>query len=162
TYSVLRGFFPEDVDHGLHLARAEMRAGRTKDAYDTIAALRRLPAPAAEDPRSDLQEADLFEARAHLRGARSSASTAGTEGPAGARRARTRSHEVTCLSGLGAVHYQRGELEFAKARYEDSLAIAREIGDRHQAATANANLGGVLEQRGELSGVRDRYEQAIR
>ena len=57
TYKVLWGFFPDDVDYGLRLAQAQVDAGRGDAALATVENLRRLPAPAREDPRIDLVEA---------------------------------------------------------------------------------------------------------
>jgi tetratricopeptide (TPR) repeat protein len=61
TYRVLFGFFPDDVGHGLRLVRAQTVAVDTKAAMETIASLRALPAPASNDPRIDLAEADVVD-----------------------------------------------------------------------------------------------------
>ena len=48
---------PDDLDHGLRLARAQVRASAHREALRTLAALRRLPGPAGEDPRIPAEEA---------------------------------------------------------------------------------------------------------
>ena len=58
--TTLRDLYPDDVDHGLRLARVQIDAGRMRDAVATVAALRRLLAPLRDDPRLDLMEADAY------------------------------------------------------------------------------------------------------
>ncbi|HWO08597.1 MAG TPA: hypothetical protein VNN80_03935, partial [Polyangiaceae bacterium] len=50
---------PDDLDFGIELARAQVRASQSKDAEASIEALRKLPAPLGEDPRIDVVEAYL-------------------------------------------------------------------------------------------------------
>jgi len=57
AYQALWTLFPDDVDCGLRLARAQVRAGRGHQALATVEALRRLPAPQGDDPRIELTEA---------------------------------------------------------------------------------------------------------
>ncbi|MFN7942810.1 MAG: protein kinase [Thermoanaerobaculia bacterium] len=57
AYRELLELDPENLEAGLGLAQAQVSARRTADAAATIAALRRLPAPLADDPRIDLLEA---------------------------------------------------------------------------------------------------------
>ena len=42
-YRLLFDFFPDRVDYGLALARAQISGGKGKDAEETIATLRKLP-----------------------------------------------------------------------------------------------------------------------
>jgi serine/threonine protein kinase/tetratricopeptide (TPR) repeat protein len=55
-YQTLFNFFPDNIDYGLRLAGAQVGAGRLNDSLTTIAALRKLPPPASDDPRIDLAE----------------------------------------------------------------------------------------------------------
>lgn len=57
--SVFR-LFPDSLEDGLNLARAQFRAMRYPDAISTLAVLRRFPKPAGNDPRIDLLEAQCF------------------------------------------------------------------------------------------------------
>jgi tetratricopeptide (TPR) repeat protein len=59
SYRTLAGFYPDNVDYGLGLASVLTKAGRAPEALATIAALRSLPAPASEDVRIDLAEAEV-------------------------------------------------------------------------------------------------------
>jgi DNA-binding winged helix-turn-helix (wHTH) protein/tetratricopeptide (TPR) repeat protein len=57
-YRALFEFFPDNLEYGLALANAEYKANKWKDALETLAALRMLPAPLQDDPRIELAEGD--------------------------------------------------------------------------------------------------------
>ena len=57
-YEALFQFFPDNPDYGLALANAEYNANKWKDALETLAALKTLPAPLRDDPRIELAEGD--------------------------------------------------------------------------------------------------------
>jgi len=57
TFRALFELFPDSVEYGLQLAAAQNASGHAYQALDTIARLRRLPAPASDDPRIDMAEA---------------------------------------------------------------------------------------------------------
>jgi tetratricopeptide (TPR) repeat protein len=56
TYRALFELFPDNVEYGLLLAISQDTAGHANQAIETIARLRRLPAPASDDPRIDMAE----------------------------------------------------------------------------------------------------------
>ncbi|HEV8631600.1 MAG TPA: protein kinase, partial [Thermoanaerobaculia bacterium] len=57
AYRALRAMFPDDLDVGLTLAHVQRNSRRPQDSLATLAELRRLPAPARDDPRIDFAEA---------------------------------------------------------------------------------------------------------
>jgi DNA-binding winged helix-turn-helix (wHTH) protein/tetratricopeptide (TPR) repeat protein/TolB-like protein len=57
TYRSLYALFPDSLDYGFRLARAEWVGGESVAAQDLIHHLRQLPAPESSDPRIDLWEA---------------------------------------------------------------------------------------------------------
>jgi serine/threonine protein kinase/tetratricopeptide (TPR) repeat protein/TolB-like protein len=57
SYRALWSFFPDNPDYGVRLAMSQVASGKAKEALETVATLRKLPAPAAEDPRIDIAEA---------------------------------------------------------------------------------------------------------
>jgi eukaryotic-like serine/threonine-protein kinase len=73
-YRSLWTFFPDDLDYGLRLANVLIEAGLGREAKETVAALRQLPAPKRDDPRIDLAEANvarrLWDAEGALRAAK--------------------------------------------------------------------------------------------
>lgn len=56
TYEALFRFYPDSIDYGLRLARAQGTSGSSADALQTIDTLRRL---GREDPRIELLEAEV-------------------------------------------------------------------------------------------------------
>ncbi|MGE5047629.1 MAG: protein kinase domain-containing protein, partial [Deltaproteobacteria bacterium] len=56
-YRSLYDFFPATVDYGLNLAQVQVRAGRGKEALETVALVRSSAEEAARDPRLDIAEA---------------------------------------------------------------------------------------------------------
>jgi serine/threonine protein kinase/tetratricopeptide (TPR) repeat protein/TolB-like protein len=58
-YRTLFQLFPDRVDYGLLLLRAQLSAGQNEDATATLATLRKLPATDVEAARLDLIEANL-------------------------------------------------------------------------------------------------------
>jgi DNA-binding winged helix-turn-helix (wHTH) protein/tetratricopeptide (TPR) repeat protein len=60
TYQALFALFPDSVEYGLQLARAQSAADHESLAMETIAQLRRLPPPASGDPRIDMAEARVM------------------------------------------------------------------------------------------------------
>jgi len=57
VYRTLFTLFPDNLDYGLRLAVAQKSGSKPNDSLATIAVLRKLPPPASDDPRIDLQEA---------------------------------------------------------------------------------------------------------
>src|SRR6202035_384478 len=55
-YRALFDFFPDNLDYGLALTEAQLGANKWKDALDTVAALRSLPAPLCDSPQIDFAE----------------------------------------------------------------------------------------------------------
>ena len=51
--------FPDSLEDGLNLARAQYRGGKSADAHSTLETLRKLPKPEGNDPRIDLTEARI-------------------------------------------------------------------------------------------------------
>lgn len=80
TYRVLFGYFPDDVDHGLRLIRAQTRLEDTKGAMETLAVLRRPPHLITDDPRVDLAEASIANRRADFQRALVAAGEANRKG----------------------------------------------------------------------------------
>src|SRR5437870_3734833 len=56
-YRTLFGFFSDNLDYGLRLVDVQTSAGKGQNALATMEALRKLPPPASDDPRIDLEEA---------------------------------------------------------------------------------------------------------
>src|SRR5439155_4766028 len=116
AYKSLHVLFSDNLEYGLHLAQAQDEAGKSKDALATLRLLRKLPLPSGEDPRIDLNEADVgIEGFEDVKQVQALAAKAAAKATAlGARRlvAEARTTEGRAL--------QQENLDLAQARYEDA------------------------------------------
>lgn len=156
-YSTLRRLHPDDVEIGLHLAAVQKSAGHADHALETVADLRRLPAPAGDDPRLDLAEADATWQLSDFARCRDAA----TKAIAGAER-----RSATLLEAEG--HFSRGwalnglgKRDAALADHRLARALYRRMGDRAAAAGALIAAAGVLQNTGRTAEARRAYEEAL-
>ena len=82
SYRRLFAEFPDNLDYGLRLAEAQIFGGRAKEALVTLEGLRKLPAPAAQDPRIDLAEARAQKALGNNQASRDAAAKGAAAGAA--------------------------------------------------------------------------------
>ncbi|HLX86123.1 MAG TPA: tetratricopeptide repeat protein [Terriglobales bacterium] len=82
SYHALWQFFPDRVDYGLFLIRAQVSAGRGSDAEATLAELRKLPVSEAEGARIDLADANIAMSQSDFKRQQSSAERAANQGRA--------------------------------------------------------------------------------
>jgi tetratricopeptide (TPR) repeat protein/tRNA A-37 threonylcarbamoyl transferase component Bud32 len=150
-------FFPDDLEHGLRLAGAQISAGQGQDARNTLAALRKLPAPASDDPRIDLVEALACEALSDFKTERELAARAA--GKAEARGAsllvaRARLAESWALRHLGQSRESTAAAVSARKLYEAAA-------DRGGVALSLLYLSNGLEDAGDLAGARRASEEGL-
>ena len=156
-YRTLWTFFPDDLEHGLRLANAQIAAGQGQDARATLAAVRKLGAPAADDPRIDLTEALASEALSDFKSEREQAARSADK--AGARGAsllvaRARLAESWALRHLGQSSEATAAAMTARKLYEAA-------GDRGGVALALLYLSNELEDAGDLAGARAAAEDGL-
>jgi tetratricopeptide (TPR) repeat protein len=65
------------------------------------------------------------------------------------------------LNNLGLAHSQEGDHDSARARFEESLALAREAGDRRGASMSLNNLAELSRKRRDFTAARPLYEEAL-
>jgi eukaryotic-like serine/threonine-protein kinase len=156
-YRTLWTFFPDDLEHGLRLANAQIAAGQGQDARATLLAVRKLSPPASEDPRIDLTEALAAEALSDFKAEREQAARAATKGAArGASLlvARARLAESWALRHLGQTREATAAAVTARNLYEAA-------GDRGGVALAHLYLSNELEDAGDLAGARAAAEEGL-
>lgn len=156
-YGALWEFFPDDLEWGLDLADAQSHAGRNQELEGTLAAMRKVPPPASEDPRIDLAEADLAENLGDFKRERDACEHAVAKSQAPGRHAllaRARSFE-------GWAEWQLGNADRAIADYEVTLATARELGDQIDAAGSMVNIANVRRRQGKPEEAMKLYEDAL-
>ncbi len=180
-------FFPDSLEHGLELASAQIEGSENQNALVTIAALRRLPRPAGDDPRIDLVEASaqlkLGNPKAELAAAQR-AVTSGTargarlavaqglfftasadeelsrrdEGFAGMTEAARRFHE---LGDLSSEARSMSHLAIARAEAGDFAGAHRDFEAAQAAYSAVGNVAGAAAIAGNLAVVM-RHERDLR
>jgi tetratricopeptide (TPR) repeat protein len=154
-YAELASYFPEHLDYGLRLARAQVRTGRSAAALATLDRLRQLDPPAGRDPRIDLAAAEIAIAVSSFERARLAAAAAVRKGGAQSALqvvARGRYYESLALRSLG-------RLQEAQAAAAESSRIARQAGDLPMAFRALNSAGSVLLTRGDIGGAQAAFEE---
>ncbi len=153
----LRRAFPDDLEHGLRLAEAQRKAGRTEQALATIAALRKLPSPAGDDPRLDVAESDAAWQLGDFARSRDAAARAlarSQERGMAMVAAMGRFNRAWALSRLG----QPGE---ALADFDAARTLYLRIGDRGAAASALMGRAMIFQATGQTAESWQAYEEAI-
>jgi eukaryotic-like serine/threonine-protein kinase len=157
SYRVLFGFFPDNLEYGILLAGAQIHGGSAKEALNTIESLRRLPAPAREDPRIDLKEADAFLSLGDFAKARSSASSA-------AELARTNNAKLILADSLflsaEASEYLNQAAQ-AMSAIEEAEAIYLAAGDRSGVARSLEVTANVLADKSDFPGAVSNYKKQL-
>jgi len=157
TYRALAALVPDDLDTGLLLARTLRRAGEAAASLESVAALRRLPPPAAHDPRLDLAAAEAYAELGRHAERLEAALLAG-------RRARELGAGVLLAWARfeeGAARRRVGERELARGALEESRRLLLQAGDRVGAADVLIQLAGLVRQEGDLSGAATLFGEAL-
>ena len=157
TYTTLGNLFPDNVEYGLALARAQSSGGKGKDALSTLAALARVSAHAKDDPRMDLaisEAASSLEDDTLRRDSAERAATKATQQDAKLLVARARNLECRALANLG-------ENEKAKTACEEARRIFAEAGDRAGMARSLHSMAEVPLNQGDLASAEKLYREAL-
>jgi tetratricopeptide (TPR) repeat protein/TolB-like protein len=156
-FRALFTYFPDNLEYGLRLASVQESGGKGKEALDTLAALRKLPAPAGTDPRIDVVEAVTARyQRESQRGVDAAARAAKAALALGAKHvlARARFEEGSNLQNLG-------KMDEAVAALTEAEKLFREVGDRRGVAASINNRGLVMAGRGDLDGTEKLWGEAL-
>jgi DNA-binding winged helix-turn-helix (wHTH) protein/tetratricopeptide (TPR) repeat protein len=157
VYRSLFVLYPDNVEYGLRLARAETAAGRPLMALDTVRRLHQLSAPSSEDPRIDLAVAEAAASVSDFRRQQEAAANAIVKG---------RRNGSDLL--IARAEITEGEALRALGNFADALRIWSEAkqkfasaGDRGALARTLIDEGRVRWQQGDPKGSKESYEQAI-
>ncbi|HYU31765.1 MAG TPA: protein kinase [Thermoanaerobaculia bacterium] len=147
--------FPDELEYGLGLERAQIQQGEAGEALRTVERLKAAPEPWHDDPRIDLAEAEATQSLGdHARGIE-----------AALRAERKGEAQGAPLIVARALHIQGnglrglGRLPEARAAGERASELFRKAGDLASAAGALTTVGNVLTQQGDLAAARRTFEE---
>lgn len=157
VYRSLVEFFPDNIEYGLALAKAQTSNGKAKDGLVTVEALHKLAPPVSDDPRIDLAEAADAAALSDFHREQQSAE-----------KARTKAEEKGSILLVARAQLWEGAAfqdlgEYGKAITLDRLAkdtYAR-AGDRGMVAVALMGLANVLEMGGDYANAQHACDESL-
>ena len=156
-YRALFEFFPDNLDYGLALVNAQVKANKWKEALDTISALRELPAPLRDDPQIDL--AECYAARSLGDGKRADASIARA-----AEKARAAGASLLLASARlnQAWTYENlGRFSEVEAAVREAKQLYSAANDRRGLAEATTIGAIALKNQGDYLGAKKGYEETL-
>ncbi len=156
AYQSLVRLFPDNLQYGLLLANAQ-RWINAADAVKTLDALRRLPAPAGDDPRIDLTESSAWIGH-DLAKAHAAAERAIAKGTAqGSHLLVARAYGMLCEQG-GGIGVSTAE---AIASCENARQSYGAAGDRNNEARTLSDTAVIYFQQGDVARAEAIWRQAI-
>ncbi len=155
VFGSLFQFFPDNLDYGLRLMIAQRAAGNGKEALATAATLRRLPPPAGNDPRIDIEAAVAATSLGDFQGALTFSQAAIQKSEAqgaGLLAARARLSRGWELDRLGRLKDAATILGLSRDAYERA-------GDYAGAGQALLVMATVLYDQGNMAGAAQLYQE---
>ena len=157
NYRALWQFFPDRVDYGLFLIRAQIRAGRGSDAESTLADVRKLAVSDADAARIDLSDGNIAMSQSDFKRQQSSADRAANRG-----RAVGASLLVAEALQLEAIACERmGQSDKAIQLAAQARDLFSSAGYRQGAARTLLMTADVLFDQGDFEGARKKVEEAL-
>jgi serine/threonine protein kinase/tetratricopeptide (TPR) repeat protein len=156
SYRTLFGFFPDNLEYGLLLARAQTRGGKGKEALATVDSLRRL-STAADDARIDLAASEASVALGDFKQGEAFALQA-------TQKARTQNARLLLARALYRQGYSLENLSdptAAMTAVEEAGRIYQAVGDRYGFASTLEVTGQVLVDRGDYPGALGKYNEEL-
>ena len=141
-------FFPDDVSSGVKLADEQIAANLGRDALETVATLRKLPAPTNQDLRIDLTESEA----ASQVGEQQRAIDAAKRAEAAARARGSRFLLAKALYVGAEAARLKGDLATAKQGFRGAQELYLTVKDRWGYAKATTMGATVLADEGDLQG----------
>jgi len=154
-YRALHILFPDNLDYGLSLAKAQDYAGKPADALSTLDALKKLPPPLGTDPRIDLRVASAISDSDHAK-ALAAEEQAVKKGRASGSKllvARARRSQCATLNKLG-------RLDEAISACEEAMHIYAAAGDHEGVATELNDIAYVRIQQGNVTAAKKLFQEA--
>ncbi len=155
-YRTLFGFFPDNLEYGLLLARAQTRGGKGKEALATVESLRRLPS-AGDDARIDVAASEAWASLGDFKQGQVSAVQAAQK--ARAQNARLLLARALYRQGYGLENL--GDPAGAMTAVEEAGRIYQTVGDRYGFASTLEVTGQVLVDRGDYPGALGKFNDEL-
>jgi serine/threonine protein kinase/tetratricopeptide (TPR) repeat protein len=155
-YRTLFGFFPDNLEYGLLLARAQTRGGKGKEALETLESLRRLPS-AGDDARIDMAASEAWASLGDFKQGHASAVQA-------AQKARVQNARLLLARALYRQGYSLenlGDPGAAMTAVEEAGRIYQTVGDRYGFASTLEVTGQVLVDRGDYPGALGKFNDEL-
>ena len=156
-WQTLSTFFPDDVEHALRLANAQIASGLAKEGLATIETFRKR-FPAITDPRLDLAEANAADTLSDFRRMQAAASAAATTG------AKLGARLIVANARLrqGAATLRQGKTDDAVKLFEDARAAYAAAGDNAGVARTLNNLASAISDGPDTRRTRALYEEGLK
>jgi len=156
-YHSLWTVFPDDPEYGLHLADAQVSAGKGQDALSTINGLRKIAAPMRDDPRIDLAESNAAASLSDYKRAEAATERAllkaGQQGADGVK-AEAMLRQCWAFRNLG-------DPERAKTAGKQAGEILERVSDLRGEARSLTCVANVLADQGQLASAYQMHERAL-
>lgn len=156
-YQSLWTFYPDNLEYGLRLANAQTVGGFPQESFATIAALRRLPPPAGEDPRIDLAEALNYKRTSDFKNLQRAAELALEKG----RRLGGSQVVAQALVYKGDALLMTARGREARAAFQEARELFSKEDDRTQAALMLTRMGVTLHEQSELDDAEEAFKTAL-
>jgi len=157
SYRTLFGFFPDNLEYGLLLARAQTRGGKGKEALATVESLRRQPPPEGDDARIELAASEAWRSLGDFK-----------QGQAFAARATQKARTQNAKLLLARALYQQGfdlenlgDTKGAMTAVEEAGRIYQAVGHRYGLASTLEVTGQVLVDRGDYPGALGQFKDEL-
>jgi eukaryotic-like serine/threonine-protein kinase len=157
SYRTLFGFFSDNLEYGLLLARAQTRGGKGKEALATVESLRRQPPPAGDDARIELVASEAWRSLGDFKQGQAFAARA-------AQKARTQNAKLLLARALyqqGFTLENLGDSKGAMAAVEEAGRIYQAVGHRYGLASTLEVTGQVLADRGDYPGALAKFNNEL-
>jgi serine/threonine protein kinase/tetratricopeptide (TPR) repeat protein len=157
VFHTLFGSYPDNLDYGLRLANAQASGGKGHDALATLEVLRKLPPPAADDPRIDKAECSAADSLGDFKGEIAAAEKAAAKGRAqGATLLVARALDDQCWATR-----QIGDLKKAIGLCEEARDLYSRTGDRNGTAGVLNTIAVIQNDQGDHEAAIAEYNRAL-
>ncbi len=157
SYRALWEFFPDNIDYGLFLLRAQVAGGHATDAEKTLGELRKLTLSDADAARIDLAEGTIAYSVSDFKRTQVLAEQAAS----GGRAVGANLLVASALQVEADAWEHMGQAQKALDLSKQARDLYVSAGDRRGVARALLTEGDVLYDQGEFEGARKKFEDAI-